>query len=156
MTWLAVILGVLFLLMSAVDVAPAGQSTHNLVCLSLAAAAFAAATLAAVLRGVKRARGVVAGQRAAWKRLVVRIVFCLLPFAGIMLLSAGHAYQVRAKERAARQELILAREGHFSNPYWEYQAWCDCLGLVCLAGCGVWGYLKIVERVSCRIVRNRL
>lgn len=156
MTWLAVILGVLFLLMSAVDVVPEGQSTHNLVCLSLAAAAFAAATLAAIVRGVKRARGVVAGHRAAWRCLVGRIVFCLLPFVGAMLLTAGHAYHVRAKERAAQQELILAREGYFSNPYWEYQAWCDCLGIACLVGWGVWGYLKIAEQVSCRIVRNRL
>ena len=149
MTWLAVILGVLFLLMSAVDVTPEGRSAHNAFCLSFVAAAFAAATLVAVIRGLKRARGGVAGQRAAWKRLVGRIVFCLLPFVGAMLLTAGHAYHVRAKERAAQQELILAHEGHFSNPYWDYQAWCDCLGIACLVGCVVWGYLKIVERVSC-------
>ena len=46
MTWLAVILGVLFLLMSAVDVTPEGRSAHNAFCLSFVAAAFAAATLA--------------------------------------------------------------------------------------------------------------
>ena len=87
-------------------------------------------------------------KRSIAKEVVVRVAFCLLFFMGPFFLTEGHLYHIKAKERESQQDMLLARDGYYENPYWERQWLCDFLGIVCLGSWIVWLWSSFLFKLA--------
>lgn len=145
--YLAITLGVGCLFTGIVTVSPWQQESFNRACLTFLMETLTVATLAAVFRGVARARGQ-SQKSVGWRRVVGRVVFWLLIPLGAFAFAEGHACHVRAKSLEAQMTEIVARTGIYHNPYWERQWLCDLLGGALVGGFALWTWLALVAQAA--------
>ena len=111
-------------------------------------------SLCAVSSGIARS-GEAPCKRSRAKALFARGASCLLFLMGIFFLVAGHGYYVRAMERESQQNVLLARDGHYENPYWEKSWLCDFLGIASLGSWCLWHWLSFLSKVAESTARRR-
>ena len=155
---LTIAFGVEWLLNSFITVVPWQEEEHQRVLLFLACVFLLLVSLTAILYGViKGCEPRIKDSKA--KRVSAWILFFALLFAGSDLLTEGHAFYVKAKQRESEQKVILRDNGYYENPYWTWHSLCDTGGVACFGILGLWLYAaflhKVAELVSRRSVGAR-
>ncbi len=128
------ILGTLALFISVVPEWEKGLARFQIASLILF---LVSVSLYAVCAGIVRS-GEAPRKGSKAKTICVRVAFYLLFLLGPLFLTVGHSYYVKAKERASQQDMLLARDGYYENPYWEKQQLCDFLGIASLGSWCAW------------------
>ena len=139
--------GVAWLLNSCITVAPWQEEEHQKFSLFLACGFLLLASLTAILYGViKGCKPRIRDSKA--KRVFSWILFFALLFAGSDLLTEGHAFYVKAKQRESEQKVILRDNGYYENPYWTWHSLCDIGGVACFGILGLWIYAAFLYKVA--------
>ena len=133
----AVVSGVLGALAFFTCVVPELRGSHERFQIAMLILFVASVSVSAICAGIARS-GEAPRKRSEVKDVLVRVAFYLLFFMGPFFLTEGHRYHVKAKERESQQDMLLARDGYYENPYWEKHWLCDFLGVVCLGSWSLW------------------
>lgn len=107
----------------------------------------ASVSVSAICAGIVRS-GEEPRKRSKVKEVLVRVALCLLLFMGPFFFTTGHVCHVKAKERASQQDMLLARDGYYENPYWEKQLLCDFLGVVCMGSWCLWLWAAFLFKLA--------
>ena len=157
---IAVLSGVLGALAFFTCVVPELRESHERFQIAMLILFVASVSVSAICAGIVRS-GEEPRRRSRVKTIFVRVAFYLLFLMGPFFLTTGHGYYVKAKERESQQDMLLARDGHYENPYGEKQRLCDFLGVVCLGSWGLWllaaFLLKLAESTAnvCRKLKSQ-
>lgn len=148
-TIFSIFTGLTLLIFSITSVVPEGREIHTrimvFVCLSFVCLSTLAAACCGLSWSLRERNASHSGT------LIVRIVFYGLFLLGPMLLSWGHVFHIKAKQRNQELSGLVSVEGYANNPYVNYCAICDSLGAVC-AGCWfLWLWCTIVAKSTCWI-----
>ena len=155
---LTITFGVAWLLNRCITVVPWLEETFRRLSLFLTCGFLLFISLTAILYGViKGCEPRIKDSKA--KRVSAWILFFALLFAGSDLLTEGHVFYVKAKQRESERKVILRDNGYYENPYWTWHSLCDTGGVACFGILGLWLYAaflhKVAELVSRRSVGAR-
>lgn len=144
---LTIAFAVAWLLISSITVAPRLEETFQRFSLLLVCGFLLFVSLTAILYGVaKGCKPRIKDSKT--KRVFTWILFFALIFAGSSLLTEGHAFYVRAKQRESERKVILKDNGHYENPYWTWHRLCDIGGVACFGILGLWIYAAFLYKVA--------
>ena len=136
-----------WLLNSLISVAPKLEEAHQTISIVLSCGFLFFVSSSAILYGIAngckpRIKDSKAKRVAAW------LLFFVLIFAGSSLLTEGHAFYVKAKQRESERKEILEKHGYYENPYWTRHSLCDIGGVACFGMLGLWVYAAFLQKVT--------
>ena len=147
-----------WLLNSLISVAPKLEEAHQTISIVLSCGFLLFVSSSAILYGIANGcKPRIKDSKA--KRVVAWLLLFTLIFAGSSLLTEGHAFYVKAKQRESERKVILRDNGYYVNPYWTWHNLCEIGGVACFGMLGLWLYAaflyKAAELVSRRSVGPR-
>lgn len=154
----SIAVAVAWLLNSLISVAPKLEEAHQTISIVLSCGFLFFVSSSAILYGIANGcKPRIKDSKA--KRVVARLLFFVLIFAGVSLMSTGHSLYVRAKVRESERNEILEKHGHYENPYWELHLLCDIGWISCFGMLGLWVYVGLLHKMAeffSRCARARL
>ena len=154
----SITVAVTWLLNSFITVAPKLEEAHHTIAIVLSCGFLFFVSSSAILYGIANGcKPRIKDSKA--KRVVARLLFFVLIFAGVSLMNIGHSLYVQAKVRESERNEILEKHGHYENPYWEQHLLCDLGGIACFGILGLWVYVGLLHKMAesfSRCARARL
>lgn len=154
----SIAVAVAWLLNSLITVAPKLDEAHHTIAIVLSCGFLFFVSSSAILYGIANGcKPQIKDSKA--KRVVARLLFFVLIFAGVSLMNTGHSLYVEAKVRESEKTEILEKHGHYENPYWEQHLLCDIGGIACFGMLGLWVYVGLLHKMAelfSRCARARL
>ena len=143
----SIAVAVTWLLNSLISVVPKLEEAHQTISMVLSCGFLFFVSSSAILYGIANGcKPRIKDSKA--KRVVARLLFFVLIFAGVSLMNTGHSLYVRAKVRESERNEILEKHGHYENPYWEQHLLCDIGGIACFGMLGLWVYVGLLHKVA--------
>jgi hypothetical protein len=143
----SITVAVTWLLNSLITVAPKLEEAHHTIAIVLSCGFLFFVSSSAILYGIANGCNPRIKDSKA-KRVVARLLFFVLIFAGVSLMNTGHSLYVQAKVRESERNEILEKHGHYENPYWEQHFLCDIGGIACFGILGLWIYVAFLHKVA--------
>lgn len=143
----SITVAVTWLLNSLITVAPKLEEAHQTISMVLSCGFLFFVSSSAILYGIANGCKPRIKDSEA-KRVVARLLFFVLIFAGVGLLNTGHSLYVEAKVRESERNEILEKHGRYENPYWELHLPCDIGGIACFGILGLWIYVAFLHKVA--------
>ena len=136
-----------WLLNSLISVVPKLEKAHQTISIVLSCGFLFFVSSSAILYGIANGcKPRITDSKA--KRVVARILFFVLIFAGVSLMNIGHSLYVQAKVRESELNKMLEKHGHYENPYWEQHLLCDIGGIACFGMLGLWVYVGLLHKMA--------
>jgi hypothetical protein len=148
----SIAVAVTWLLNSFISVVPKLEKAHQTISIVLSCGFLFFVSSSAILYGIANGcKPRIKDSKA--KRVVARLLFFVLIFAGVSLMNTGHSLYVKAKVRESEKTEILEKHGHYENPCWEQHLLCDIGGIACFGILGLWVYVGLLHKMAERFSR---
>ena len=143
----SIAVALVWLLNSLISVPPKQEEAHQTISMVLSCGFLFFVSSSAILYGIANGcKPRIKDSKA--KRVVARLLFFVLIFAGVSLMNTGHSLYVKAKVRESERNEILEKHGHYENPYWEQHLLCDIGGIACFGILGLWVYVGLLHKMT--------